>query len=158
MYQVHWGLKESPFPGWIDPDYFYASSVYQEALARLQFLAKHRRRLGLLVGEHGCGKSMLFQVLARELKQQGCQVAITNLLGVDQGEFLAEEAGSYHRFLYFPGGQYWRLPDAAGRPAVVPGVPERSEFLLDHQTHADPHAFCCGNSPAAVLCSGQLLL
>jgi len=62
MYQTHWGLQESPFRGCLDPKSFYQSPTHEEALARLHFLVEHGRRLGLLTGPSGSGKSLLLEV------------------------------------------------------------------------------------------------
>lgn len=43
MYQAHWGLRESPFRGLLDPKFFYQSPTHEEALARLHFLVEQRR-------------------------------------------------------------------------------------------------------------------
>ena len=59
MYQSHWGLRESPFRDGPDPQSFYQSPTHEEALARLHFLVEQHRRLGLLLGPEGSGKSLL---------------------------------------------------------------------------------------------------
>ena len=87
-YRMHWGLTETPFRGGIDPKFFYESPTHEEALARLQFLVEERQRLGLLMGETGTGKSMLLEVVARQLRRGGSQVANHQLLGADLREFL----------------------------------------------------------------------
>ena len=69
MYQTHWGLRESPFRGPLDPKSFYQSPTHEEALARLHFLVEQRRRLGLLVGPSGSGKSLLLEVFAEQLRR-----------------------------------------------------------------------------------------
>lgn len=83
MYQSHWGLQESPFRGVTDPRYFYCSPTHDEALARLSFLVEHHRRLGLLLGVPGSGKTLLMQVFARQLKAAGCHVALLSLMSLD---------------------------------------------------------------------------
>ena len=57
-------------------------------MARLHFLVDNRRRLGILDGPGGCGKSMLLDVCARQFQQQGRQVVSLNLMGLDASEFL----------------------------------------------------------------------
>jgi type II secretory pathway predicted ATPase ExeA len=88
MFRKHWKLRESPFRGTLDWRRFFRSPIHEEALARLQFLAEERRRLGLLLGPTGCGKSLILEVFARGLRRSGVQVANVNLLGVDLHEFL----------------------------------------------------------------------
>ena len=97
MYETHWGLRESPFRGLTDPRYFYCSPTHDEALARLQFLAENQRRLGLLLGMPGSGKTLLLEVFGRQLKAAGHQVALVNLLSLAPREFLWELATQLHR-------------------------------------------------------------
>jgi general secretion pathway protein A len=89
MYQSHWGLDENPFRTDLDPRFFYLGPTQDEALARLHFLVEQRRRMGLLLGEHGSGKSLLLVVFGREVRQEGLPVAQINLLGVEPSEFPA---------------------------------------------------------------------
>ncbi len=88
MYQTYWGLQESPFRGILDPKFYYQSSTHEEAMARLQFLVQQRRRLGLLVGPSGSGKSMLLEVFAAELRRNAQPVAKLSLLGIEPAEAL----------------------------------------------------------------------
>ena len=88
MYQAHWGLRESPFRGLLDPKFFYQSPTHEEALARLQFLVHQQRRLGLLVGPPGSGKSLLLEVFAAQLRRNARPVAKLSLLGVEPAELL----------------------------------------------------------------------
>ena len=88
MYQTHWGLRRSPFRGCLDPHFFYQSPTHEEALARLHFLVEQRRRLGLLMGPFGSGKSLLLTVFAEQLRRSGRRVARLDLLGVEPTEML----------------------------------------------------------------------
>ncbi|MEN6452007.1 MAG: AAA family ATPase [Thermoguttaceae bacterium] len=88
MYQTHWGLRESPFRGGVDPASFHQSPTHEEALARLSFLIEQRRRLGLLVGPPGSGKSLLLEVFADQLRRHGAPVAKLSLLAVEPAEML----------------------------------------------------------------------
>jgi MSHA biogenesis protein MshM len=86
MYQAHWGLEETPFRTQVDPRSFYQSPTHEEALARLHFLIEHRRRLGILIGPHGSGKSLLLEIFAGQLRQAGEPVANVNLIGIEGPE------------------------------------------------------------------------
>ncbi|MGA2031952.1 MAG: AAA family ATPase [Thermoguttaceae bacterium] len=89
MYQSHWGLRESPFRSCLDPQFFYQAATQEEGLARLHFLVDQRRRLGLLMGPGGSGKSLLLEVFARELRREGRPVARLSAAGVEPAELLA---------------------------------------------------------------------
>jgi len=95
MYQTHWGLQESPFRGGVDPQTFYQSQTHEEALARLNFLVDDHRRLGLLLGPGGSGKSLLLDVFARQLRRHGRSVAKLSLLDVCSVEMLCQLADQW---------------------------------------------------------------
>ena len=111
MYQSHWGLDETPFRTQLDPRFFHQSPTHEEALARLHFLVDYRRRLGLLIGPQGSGKSLLLEVFAGELRERGLPVSKVSLLGVDRGEMLWLLAAQFglnpSRELSYP--SLWRL-------------------------------------------------
>jgi len=88
MYQSHWGLRDSPFRGCLDPGAFYESPTHEEALARLQFLVEQHCRLGLLIGPSGSGKSLLLEVFAAQLRRRGRPTAKISLLDVEPTEML----------------------------------------------------------------------
>lgn len=88
MYQAHWGLQDMPFASGLDCGRFFRSPTHDEALARLHFLVDEHRRLGLLLGQSGCGKSLLLEVLAREVSLSSTIVGKLNLLGLSEQAFL----------------------------------------------------------------------
>lgn len=88
MYHSHWGLDEPPFQTRLDSRFFHQSPTHEEALARLHFLVDYRRRLGLLIGPQGSGKSLLFEVFAGDLRDRGLPVASVNLMGTDRFEMM----------------------------------------------------------------------
>ncbi|NUQ62990.1 MAG: AAA family ATPase [Pirellulales bacterium] len=92
MYQSHWGLRNTPFRNRLDPEFFFESPTHEEGLARLHFLVEQQRRLGLLMGGTGTGKSLLLEVFAAQMRQQGFPVANFSLLGMDPAELLRETA------------------------------------------------------------------
>lgn len=98
MHEAYWGLKSSPFRAWLDPRLYHHSATHDEALSRLNFLVEHGRRLGLLLGGRGSGKSATLAVLGRDLRRRACAVAQVNLLGLESRELLwtlATELGAY---------------------------------------------------------------
>lgn len=94
MYQSHWGLRETPFRTSLDPRFFFESPTYEEALARLHFLVDEHRRVGLLLGDPGSGKSLVLEVFADEIRREGRAVARLNLVGLSAPEMLWQLAAS----------------------------------------------------------------
>ncbi|MGA2798348.1 MAG: AAA family ATPase [Thermoguttaceae bacterium] len=88
MYQSHWGLRESPFQGDSAVPFLHQSPTHEEALARLQFLVENHRRLGLLTGASGSGKTLVLEAFAGQLRRRGRPVVKINLLGVEPAEML----------------------------------------------------------------------
>jgi type II secretory pathway predicted ATPase ExeA len=99
MYESHWGLRESPFRDRLDPQFFYPSTSHEESLARLEFLIEQRRRLGLLLGGTGSGKSLLLEVLAAQLQRSGPFTARINLIGLEGDEMLHALLGQLGRWI-----------------------------------------------------------
>ncbi|HWA97169.1 MAG TPA: AAA family ATPase [Pirellulales bacterium] len=89
MYEKFWGFREPPFATGLASSACDTAQVHEEALARLHFLLSGHRRLGLLLGEWGIGKSHVLDVFAGQLKYRPCQVAKFSALGCDVCEFLA---------------------------------------------------------------------
>jgi len=82
MYESYWGLRQQPFVGSLDPESYYKSPTHDEALARMHYLVENCRRLGVLFGPAGSGKSLLLRVFAHELYAVGAMTVYVNLLGV----------------------------------------------------------------------------
>ena len=88
MYQSHWGLRESPFQGDSAMHFLHHSPTHEEALARLQFLVENHRRLGLLFGASGSGKSLVLEAVAEQLRRRGLPAVKIGLMGLEPEEFL----------------------------------------------------------------------
>lgn len=95
MHQDCWGISVSPFCGCLAPQFFYQSPTHEEAIARLHFLVDQRRRLGLLIGPSGSGKSLLLEVFAGQLQRAGKPTARMSLLAVEPDEFLWQLAAAW---------------------------------------------------------------
>ena len=84
----YWGLTAPPFAS----GKFFLSSSIHEVDARLNYLVERRDRLGVLVGDAGMGKTMVWQRLARMWRRRH-EVAVTlNLVGLSDLEFAAQLA------------------------------------------------------------------
>ena len=86
MHATRWGLETHPFAGHRDP-VFFAGLPQQEALARLRFLVHNGRRLGLIAGQPGGGKSLLLQLFDEQARAENWAVTRLNLLGLSLREF-----------------------------------------------------------------------
>ena len=82
----------TPFCNAGDASCFYPSASHQEALARLHFLVRQGRSLGILTGSEGSGKSLVLARFLGELHQAGLPVCLLNLTGLDPRDFLWELA------------------------------------------------------------------
>lgn len=94
MYLSYWQLRAKPFGGATQPAYI-PSSTHEEALARLHYLIESRRRLGLLLGSPGSGKSFLLDLLARQLRRVSAAAACFSLQGLSAHEMLWKLADSF---------------------------------------------------------------
>jgi MSHA biogenesis protein MshM len=99
MYESHWGLQETPFADGLDQQSFYQSPTHEEALARLHFVVEEHRRLGLLLGPEGSGKTLLLEILAAQLRRRGPAVARVSLAGIGGDEMLWSLAAQFGRNL-----------------------------------------------------------
>lgn len=70
MYQAHWGLTSKPFENTPDPKFFYPSGQHEEACARMLYCVRERKGAGVLTGVFGCGKTVVSQVVLKELNQE----------------------------------------------------------------------------------------
>lgn len=94
MQLEHWQLSESPFRTLLDTRHYYPSASHDEALARLEYLVDARRRLGVLLGESGVGKSLVVRVAAERLARKGAVVATIDVAGSGPRDFLWQLASA----------------------------------------------------------------
>ena len=87
-YQSYWGLQRPPFRACHDSCFFHRAPTHDEALARMHFLVEQQRRLGLLIGDEGSGKSFLLRFFAEELRHDGAAVTCISLEGLEAVELL----------------------------------------------------------------------
>src|SRR5690606_32768440 len=87
QYLRHWGLEASPYTRGGAP---YAAPPFDEALARIDYLAGEGRTLGVLVGERGLGKSTAIAAATRQLRRRGYEVATVDAFGLTTRELLTQ--------------------------------------------------------------------
>lgn len=69
MYESYWRLHAKPFENHADPRFYYPSESHQGALLKLRYAIGQRRQAALLAGASGIGKTLLVDVLKRQLEQ-----------------------------------------------------------------------------------------
>jgi type II secretory pathway predicted ATPase ExeA len=67
MYEAHWQLDEPPFDDRLDARFYWPSASHHGAILKLRYVVETAKPLGLLVGEHGLGKSFLTHVVEAQL-------------------------------------------------------------------------------------------
>jgi general secretion pathway protein A len=108
---AHWGLERWPFCHAPDAARFYPTPAGNEALARIEHLVESRRRLGVLLGESGAGKTLLLHAATGRLVRQSAAVATIDAEGLSAREMLWQIAA---RLATAPAGdadapRLWRL-------------------------------------------------
>jgi type II secretory pathway predicted ATPase ExeA len=87
----YWNINESPFGSVNSKEQFFCAGTVDEAMARIGFLVQNRRKLGLLVGQSGSGKSTTLTSiqfgLPGTLDRHRMRAASLSLLGLSSGEF-----------------------------------------------------------------------
>lgn len=63
MYESYWKLSSRPFEEGPQSEFYVPLPGHQAALLKLRYLIEQRKGIGLLVGEHGLGKTFLTHVL-----------------------------------------------------------------------------------------------
>jgi general secretion pathway protein A len=69
MYTAYWKLNARPFDNGHDPQFYYPSESHQVTLLKLRYALDHPRGAALLAGVAGLGKSLLAEMLLRDLPE-----------------------------------------------------------------------------------------
>ncbi len=86
MYLSHWGLANSPFAlSFEEP---YPTEPLSEATARADYLVSQGRRVGVMLGGRGWGKSTCLSAIASEQRRNGAQVARLDAVALTARELL----------------------------------------------------------------------
>ena len=88
MYESYWNLKEKPFKNTPDPAYLFKSKEHEEALYKLLYAIDEDMGCAVLSGIFGCGKTVISQVLCKELASDRFQVAYINNPQLDYVDLL----------------------------------------------------------------------
>ena len=90
MYLAHWGLQCAPFENVPDPAFYMPSSQHEEGLSRLLYAVKERKGAVMLLGDVGCGKTLLSRELLGHLKSSDYDVALITNPALPGLQFLKE--------------------------------------------------------------------
>ncbi len=88
MYEAHWNLTNKPFRNDLDMSFAFFWEGYEEAVARMQYWAADGKRLALLTGPPGVGKSFLLALLSRDIRRRGDITATVPNPSLAPAEFL----------------------------------------------------------------------
>lgn len=118
---------------------FHCGPAQEEALARLHFLVEHGCHAGLIIGGRGLGKTWLLSRFRQALAETGCEVACTDLAGIDAYELLWQVASQLGRDPTpdQPLGQLWRA--VSDHLAENRWLGRATVLLLDNGTSANQH-------------------
>jgi type II secretory pathway predicted ATPase ExeA len=72
----------------LDAARFFASAAHEEALARLDYLVTTQRRLGVLVGAGGSGKTLILELAARKWRQARHAVSLISATAMEPVDLL----------------------------------------------------------------------
>ncbi|MEN1678361.1 MAG: AAA family ATPase [Planctomycetota bacterium] len=92
MYLSHWGLERSPFFASAGLGPAYPSEAFDEATARIDYLLDQSRRMGVLLGEPGWGKTTVLGAVAAQLANRGAAVALVEASALSPAELLWQTA------------------------------------------------------------------
>ena len=95
MYLSHWKLEQSPFRMAVDPAAAYPSAALDEATARIDYLVAERRRMGVLLGDRGLGKSVVLAAAAHSLQQRGASATVVDAIALSPRELLWRLASDF---------------------------------------------------------------
>jgi type II secretory pathway predicted ATPase ExeA len=134
----HWGLERWPFSCLPGVQQFYPTTGHNEALARIEHLVDGRRRLGVLIGENGVGKSLVLRVAASQLARSGSAVVLAEALGTTTRELLWQIACGLYSTPRDDADAHWLWRQIADRVAENRVQQRNTVLLVDDAGQAGP--------------------
>jgi general secretion pathway protein A len=92
MYESYWQLGGRPFEHSLDQRFYYPGETHQGALLKLRYAIENRRGAALLTGPAGSGKSLLVQILKKQLGESCTPFAHVVFPQMTSAELLAHVA------------------------------------------------------------------
>jgi general secretion pathway protein A len=94
MYTEYWNLQRAPFEERLVPDLYFPAAGHQSALLKLRYLVEQRKGIGVLVGEHGLGKSLLTHVFEHHTPEAYVfRLLMPQLSAIDTLAYFAKRLG-----------------------------------------------------------------
>jgi type II secretory pathway predicted ATPase ExeA len=90
----HWQLRFNPFAANADDGEFALAGRSEEALSRVAFLIEQQRRLGVVTGPAGVGKSRLLRETMRLAARTHPSTILVDVTGLSRDEFAARLAAA----------------------------------------------------------------
>jgi type II secretory pathway predicted ATPase ExeA len=119
MYHAHFGLTATPFPSQPSAACYVPTGGHEEVLARLEFLMETQAGSGMLVGPPGCGKTLLLEVFARQIRRRSMAAAMVSAAQADETELLFGIAAQLGV----------SLPASLPQPRILRGLSDRLSEL-----------------------------
>jgi type II secretory pathway predicted ATPase ExeA len=91
VYETHFGLRPRPFADSAGPSHYVSLASREAVRRRLRYALDHGGGPALLFGPAGTGKTLLAQVLARDLGGRSAHLTFPALPAADLLEYLADE-------------------------------------------------------------------
>lgn len=90
MYEDYWALIERPFENVPDPRFYFATEAHQECLARLSYAVSTKKGATLVIGDVGCGKTLICRKFFSTLRPRDHDIALFINPSLNPTEFLRE--------------------------------------------------------------------
>jgi len=133
----YWGFQRWPFERTFAQDRFYTSPIHEEALARLLFLVEEHRRMGLLTGPAGTGKTYLLRLLYERAERLGRLTVRCDATGMSGIELAMQIAIACHVPVAVDDSPLRVWHGISERFAALTLVQQSVLVIVDHFDHAE---------------------
>jgi general secretion pathway protein A len=99
MYENYWKLSRKPFEQSADTEFYYPAESHQAAMFKLRYTIEGRQGVALLTGPGGSGKTLLLEMLGRQLGESLSplvRLVFPQMPAADLLAYLADELGAPH--------------------------------------------------------------
>ena len=99
MYENYWQLSRKPFEQSADADFYYPAESHQAAMFKLRYAIEGRQGAAVLAGPGGSGKTLLVEMLSRQLGETASprvRLVFPQMPAAELLVYLADELGAPH--------------------------------------------------------------